>query len=210
MSKMRNYKILKFTKAILDIFWYLQIVIIALIVVIGFLLYFNIDIIDLNHLNGFNISFKKITFVEPMIYNGDTYKYSLTNGKGRLHIADLDQKFIYLRMLAAMIDSVIYLMIIYFLRKIFKNLTENNYFISANGIYLKKVSLFIILMSFVSQLVQYWTDLLIKNTLEFESIIIKNGFDFRFQTILLGLLVYVISIVFLRGVELQEDKDLTI
>lgn len=210
MSKMRNYKILKFTKAILDIFWYLQIVIIALIVVIGFLLYFNIDIIDLNHLNGFNISFKKITFVEPMIYNGDTYKYSLTNGSGRLHIADLDQKFIYLRMLAAIIDSVIYLMIIYFLRKIFKNLTENNYFISANGIYLKKVSLFIILMSFVSQLVQYWTDLLIKNTLEFESIIIKNGFDFRFQTILLGLLVYVISIVFLRGVELQEDKDLTI
>lgn len=207
---MRNYKILKFTRAILNIFWYLQIVIIALIVVIGFLLYFNIDIIDLNHLNGFNISFKKITFVEPMIYNGDTYKYSLTNGSGRLHIADLDQKFIYLRMLAAIIDSVIYLMIIYFLRKIFKNLTENNYFISANGIYLKKVSLFIILMSFVSQLVQYWTDLLIKNTLEFESIIIKNGFDFRFQTILLGLLVYVISIVFLRGVELQEDKDLTI
>ncbi|HUH28580.1 DUF2975 domain-containing protein [Gelidibacter sp.] len=207
---MRNYKILKFTRAILNIFWYLQIVIIALIIVIGFLLYYNIDIIDLNHLKGFNISFKKITFVEPLIYNGDNYAYSLTNGKGRLHITDLDQKFIYLRMLAAMVDSLIYLIIIYFLRRIFKNLTDNNYFISANGLYIRKISLFIILMSFVAQLIQYAADLWIKNTLVFESIIIKNEFNFRFQTILLGLLVYVISIVFLRGVELQKDKDLTI
>ncbi|MBO3099746.1 DUF2975 domain-containing protein [Gelidibacter pelagius] len=207
---MRNYKILKFTRTILNIFWYLQIVIIALIIVIGFLLYYNIDIIDLNHLKGFNISFKKITFVEPLIYNGDNYVYSLTNGKGRLHITDLDQKFIYLRMLAAMVDSLIYLIIIYFLRRIFKNLTDNNYFITANGMYIRKISLFIILMSFVAQLIQYAADLWIKNTLVFESIIIKNEFNFRFQTILLGLLVYVISIVFLRGVELQKDKDLTI
>ena len=69
-------------------------------------------------------------FSDPLILNGENYDFSLTNGEGRLHINDLDQKFVYLRMLGALTDSIIYLMIIHFLRKIFKSLTENKYFVS--------------------------------------------------------------------------------
>ncbi len=135
---MGNYKILKITKVILNVFWYLQLAVIASIILIGLLLLFNVDFIDLNRLNGFKIHFSKIIFSDPLIYNGENYEFSLTNGEGRLHINDLDQKFVYLRMLGALVDSVIYLMIIHFLRKIFNNLTENKYFVAPNGVLIKK------------------------------------------------------------------------
>lgn len=207
---MGNYKILKITKIILNIFWYLQLAVIASIILIGLLLFFDVEFIDLNRLNGFKIHFSKIIFSDPLIYNGENYDFTLTNGEGRLHINDLDQKFVYLRMLGALTDSIIYLMIIYFLRKIFKNLTENKYFVAANGMYIKKIALSIIFLAIVPEIIYYLTDKWIINTIEFNSVIFKNEFNFEYQTILLGLLVFVISIVFLRGIELKEDQDLTI
>ena len=207
---MGNYKILKITKIILNIFWYLQLAVVAVIILIGLLLLFDVDFIDLNRLNGFKIHFSKIIFSDPLIYNGENYDFSLTNGEGRLHINDLDQKFVYLRMFGALIDSFIYLMIIHFLRKIFKNLTENKYFVSSNGIYIKKIALSIIFLAFVPEIIYYLTDRWIINTIELKNVIFKNEFNFEYQTILLGLLVFVISIVFLRGIELKEDQDLTI
>ena len=120
---MENYKILKVTRIILNVFWYLQLAVIGSIILIGLFLLFDVDFIDLNRLNGFKIHFSKIMFSDPLILNGENYDFSLTNGEGRLHINDLDQKFVYLRMLGALTDSIIYLMIIHFLRKIFKSLT---------------------------------------------------------------------------------------
>lgn len=207
---MGNYRILSLTKIILNVYWYLQLLFIATIVIIGFLLLFDVQFIDLNYLNGFKIHFSKIVFTEPLIYNGTTYDFSLTNGEGRLHIDDLDQKFVYLRMLAALVDSVIYFMIIHFLRKIFKNLTENEYFIPANGSYIKKIAVSIVLLALVPETIHYLTDRMILGSLEFNSVIIKNEFNFDFQTIILGLLVFVIGIIFLRGIELREDQKYTI
>ena len=111
---MRNHKILSVTKIILNIYWYFQLAVIASILFIGLLLLFEVQFIDLNYLNGFKIHFSKIIFSEPLIYNGSSYDFSLTNGEGRLHIDNLDQKFVYLRMFAALIGSLIYLLIIYF------------------------------------------------------------------------------------------------
>lgn len=207
---MGNYKILKITKVILNVFWYLQLAVIVSIILIGLLLLFDVDFIDLNRLNGFKIHFSKIIFSDPLIYNGENYEFSLTNGEGRLHINDLDQKFVYLRMLGALVDSVIYLMIIHFLRKIFNNLTENKYFVAANGVFIKKIALSIIFLSLIPEVIYYLTDKWIINTIELKNVIFKNEFNFEYQTILLGLLVFVISIVFLRGIELKEDQDLTI
>jgi hypothetical protein len=174
------------------------------------LLLFNVDFIDLNYLNGFKIHFSKIIFSDPLVYNGINYDFTLTNGEGRLHIDDLDQKFVYLRILAALVDSLIYLMIIYFLRKIFKNLTANKYFVAANGMYIKKIALSIILLAFVPSVIHYLTDKWIIGAIEIKNVMIKNEFNFEFETLLLGLLVFVISIIFLRGIELKEDQELTI
>ena len=207
---MKNYNILKITKTILNVFWFIQIAILAGILLFALFLIFNVDFIDLNQLNGFNIHFSKIIFDEPLIYNGEMYDFSLTNGEGRLHIDNLEQKFIYLRIFAALVDSFIYLMIIYFLRKIFNNLTHNNYFVAANGNYIKNISLSIILLAIIPETIHYFTDKLILKSIKVDSVILKNEFNFEYQTLLLGLLVFVISIVFLRGIELKEDQYLTI
>ena len=207
---MENYKILKITRIILNVFWYLQLAVIGSIILIGLFLLFDVDFIDLNRLNGFKIHFSKIMFSDPLILNGENYDFSLTNGEGRLHINDLDQKFVYLRMLGALTDSIIYLMIIHFLRKIFKSLTENKYFVSSNGKYIKKIALSIIFLAVVPEVIYYLTDRWIISTIELKDVIFKNEFNFEYQTILLGLLVFVISIVFLRGIELKEDQELTI
>ena len=207
---MGNYKILNVTKIILHLYWYLQLAFIAAIILIGLLLFFDAEFIDLNYLNGFKIQFSKVNFIEPLVYDGMKYDFSLPNGEGRLHINDLDQKFVYLRMLAALIDSLIYLMIIYFARKIFENLTDNKYFVAVNGMYIKKIAIAIIFLSFVPGTIHYLTDLWVLKTIEQQDIIMKAGFSVDFQTILLGLLVFVISIIFLRGVELKEDQELTI
>lgn len=207
---MGNHNILKITKAFLNVYWYLQLAFIVIIIIIGLLLVLNVEFIDLNYLNGFKIQFSKINFIDPIIYNGKSYDFALTNGEGRLHINDLNQKFVYLRMLAALIDSFIYLMIIYFLRKIFNNLTENKYFVAVNGMYIKYIALSIILLSFIPETIHYLTDRWIVSVLEQKDIIMKVGFSFDIQTVLLGLLVFVISIIFLRGIELKEDQELTI
>ena len=207
---MGNYKILSITKIILNIYWYFQLIFITAIIFTGLSLLFNVEFIDLNYLNGFKIQFSKIIFSDPLVYNGVNYEFTLTNGEGRLHINDLDQKFIYLRILAALVDSIIYLMIIYFLRKIFKNLTENQYFVAVNGMYIKKIAFSIILLAFVPEIIHYLTDRWIIGAIELKNVMIKNEFNFEFETILLGLLVFVISIIFLRGIELKEDQELTI
>jgi len=207
---MGNYRILTLTKNILNIYWYLQLLFIATIIIIGLFLFFNVQFIDLNYLNGFQIHFSKIIFSEPLVYNEATYNFTLTNGEGRLHINDLDQKFVYLRMLAALVDSIIYLMIIHFLRKIFKNLTQNEYFIPANGTYIKKIAVAILLVATVPELLHYFTDKMIIGTIEIKNVIIKNELSFDIQTIILGLLVFVIGIIFLRGIELKEDQKFTI
>ena len=207
---MRNHKILSVTKIILNIYWYFQLAVIASILFIGLLLLFEVQFIDLNYLNGFKIHFSKIIFSEPLIYNGSSYDFSLTNGEGRLHIDNLDQKFVYLRMFAALIGSLIYLLIIYFLRKIFKNLTENKYFVAINGLYIKRIALSIMLLAIVPEIIHYLTDKWVIGTIKLNDVVIKNDFNFQYETILLGLLVFVISIIFLRGIELKEDQELTI
>ena len=207
---MGNYRILNVTKTILNIYWYLQLMFIASIIIIGLFLLFDVQFIDLNYLNGFKIHFSKIIFSEPLLYNGTNYDFTLTNGEGRLHIDDLDQKFVYLRMLAALVDSIIYFMIIHYLRQIFKNLTDNEYFIPANGKLIKMIAVSIILLAVVPETILYLTDKMILGTIEMKNVIIKNEFNFDIQTIILGLLVFVIGIIFLRGIELREDQKYTI
>ena len=89
-------------------------------------------------------------------------------------------------------------------------MTDNKYFVSTNGMFIKKIAVSIILLSIVPEVIYYITDKWIISTIELKNVIFKNEFNFEYQTILLGLLVFVISIVFLRGIELKEDQELTI
>ncbi len=207
---MENRKLLVLSRTIINIFWGLQLLFVLLLIVYSLLLFFQVDFIDTNILRGFKIHFKSIDFVQPLLYEGEEYKMRLTNGEGRLHADYLHQNFIYFRILAAFVDSVMYLLILFFLRKILKNLTSNNFFIPENGKLIKKIGYSIIALALIPEVIHYFTDRMISKSISIENIVIKNEFHFDYQTILLGIIVFVISIVFLRGVEIKEEQDLTI
>ncbi len=199
-----------FSRSLINIFWILQLLFILLLIVYTLMLVMNVDFIDTNMLRGFKIHFKNIDFIQPLIFDGGSYKFRLTNGEGRLHAESLNQGFIYWRIFAAFVDSLMYLLILFFLRKIFKNLTSDDFFIPENGILIKKIGFTIIALALIPEIIHYATDKMISNSIKIEHMIIKSEFNFDYQTLLLGIIVFVISIVFLRGVEIKEEQDLTI
>ena len=207
---LENRKLLVLSKFIINIFWIFQLLFILTLVVYTLFLFFNVDFLDINLLKGFKIHFSKIDFLQPLIYQGNEYNIKLTNGEGRLHIDDFEQNFIYFRIFAAFVDSIMYLLILYFLKNIFKNLTTNQFFIHENGILIKKIGFSIIALAIIPDIIHYFTDIMISKTIQIENVVIKNEFHIDIQTILLGILIFVISIVFLRGIELRKDQELTI
>ncbi len=205
-----NRKTLVFIKSIVNILWFFQwAVLLAIVVYVSFLV-LNVDFFNVDVLKGFQIHFSKIDFLQPVLIDGKEHIVKLTNGEGRLHIENFNQSFIYMRIFAAFIDSFLYLMILYFIRKIFKNLTDNQYFIPENGILIRKIGFTIIGLAILPNAIHYITDRLVVKTIKIDDIILKNEFNLDLQTILLGVLVFVISIVFLQGIELKKDQELTI
>lgn len=198
------------SRSIINIFWVLQLLFVLVLIIYTLLLFFHVDFFDTNILRGFKIHFKSIDFVQPLIYEGESYKMKLTNGEGRLHVDHLNQNFIYFRILAAFVDSIMYLFILFFLKKILKNLTSDNFFIPENGKLIKKIGYSIIALAIIPEVIHYFTDKMISKSISIENVVIKSEFYFDYQTILLGIIVFVISIVFLRGVEIKEEQDLTI
>ncbi len=207
---MDNRQTMVVIKSAINILWYLQWAILLAIVVYVSLLVLNVDFFNVDVLKGFKIHFSKINFLQPILIDGEEHIVKLTNGEGRLHIENFNQSFIYMRIFAAFIDSFLYLLILYFIRKIFKNLTANQYFILENGVIIRKIGFTIIALAILPAIIHYITDMMVINTIHIKDVILKNEFDLDFQTILLGVLVFVISIVFLRGIELRKDQELTI
>jgi len=138
---LRNSQILKIIKSIVSILWVLQWAVLISIIIYVLLLILNVDLFNVDVLKGFKIHFAKIDFLKPIVIDGKEYIVKLTNGEGRLHIENFNQSFIYMRILGAFIDSFLYLLILYLLRKIFKNLTTNQFFIPDNGVHSEKLVL---------------------------------------------------------------------
>lgn len=205
-----NRQTLDIIKSAINVLWVLQWVFLISIVVYVLFLILNVDFFNVDILKGFKIHYSKIDFLNPIVLDGVEHNVKLTNGEGRLHIENFDQSFIYMRILASFIDSFLYLIILYFLRKIFKNLTSNQFFIPENGVLLRKIGFTIITLAILPSIIHFITDAIVLNSLQIEGVSLKNEFDFDLQTILLGILVFVISIVFLRGIELKKDQELTI
>ncbi|MEN8187107.1 MAG: DUF2975 domain-containing protein [Bacteroidota bacterium] len=207
---MENRKLLAIIRSVINLFWILQWVLIFALITYTSLLVLNVDFFDVDVLKGFKIHFSKIEFIQPLIFEGSEYSFNLTNGVGRLHVSDLPRNFIYYRLFAAFVDTFLYLSILYFLRKIFINLTDNEYFIPENGMYLKKIGYTIIALALLPEIIHYLSDLQVVKYITIENVKLKTEFNFDIQTILLGILVFVISLVFLRGIELKKDQELTI
>lgn len=206
-----KFPFIKAVSIILSIIWYLQWLLLAAIIIISILIATDNSIINTDKLEGFHIQFERID-IPIDIYNSGNQNYDvyLTNGEGRLHIENSEYNFIYLRLLNSFLDTLFYIIIIFFLRKIFSSLKTGAFFVKQNGIYIKKIAFTILGLTLIPAILNYFINVWIKQSLNIEGIIFKARFEFDYGTIFLALLIFVIAKVFIRGTELKEDQDLTI
>jgi len=206
-----RFPFIKGVSIVLSIIWYLQWVIIAGLVVITILIATDNSIINTSKLEGFHVQYERIDIPSSNLDNGNhESNIYLTNGEGRIHIENEDYNFIYFRLLSAFIDTLLYIFIIFLLRKIFSSLKTGEFFVKQNGIYIKKIAYAVLGLTLIPAFLNYFINIYIKKTLNIEGIIFKAQFEFDYGTVFLALLIFVLAQVFIRGTELKEDQDLTI
>jgi hypothetical protein len=206
-----KFPFIKSVSIILNIIWYLQWLLLAAIIIISILIATDNTIIDTSKIEGFHIQYSRIDIKGDIIdTNNQNNNIYLTNGEGRLHIKNEEHNFIYLRLLSAFLDTLIYIIIIYFLRKIFFSLKTGAFFVKQNGIYLKKMAYAVLGITLIPAILNLFINIYVKKTLHIEGIVFKAQFEFDYGTVFLALLIFVIAEVFIRGTELKEDQDLTI
>jgi hypothetical protein len=203
-----KFPFIKSVSFLLNIIWYLQWLLLAAIIIITILIATDNKIINTNKIEGFHIQFARIDLPDD-ISNTDNNVY-LTNGEGRLHIKNDENNFIYLRLLSAFLDTLIYIFIIYLLRKIFFSLKTGVFFVKQNGIYIRLMAYAVLGITLIPAIINLFINIYVKKTLYIEGVIFKAQFEFDYGTAFLALLIFVIAEVFIRGTELKEDQDLTI
>jgi len=194
-----------FIRAVSIIIWYLQWIFLFSLIVIAILIASNSSLIDLNKIKGFHVQFERID-----IQNNQQDNIYLSNGKGRIHIKDTEDSFIFYRLFSVFVDTLLYIFIIYLLQKIFSSLKTGTFFIRQNGICIKRIAYAVLGIALLPDLINYLINIYITETLTIDGIIFKARFNFDLRTTFLALLIFVIAKVFIRGAELKEDHDLTI
>lgn len=206
-----KYPFIKVVSIVLNIVWYLQWFFLAVLIFVTVLIATNSSLIDMNKIKGFHIQYARIDLQELApsadVPQSDVF---LSNGEGRLHIENSEYNFIYLRLLNVFIDTLLYIFIIYMLKKIFYSFRKDVFFTRQNGIYIKKIAYAVLAIAVIPEIINYFINLHIKHNLAIEGIVFKARFDFDFRTVFLALLIFVIARAFIRGTELKEDHDLTI
>ena len=206
-----KYTFIKAVSVVLRVIWYLQWLFVLVLVTISILIAINSSLIDSSKIKGFHIQFAKID-IQSMQPNTDKVMADiyLSNGEGRLHLNNSDKKFIFFRLVSVFIDTLLYILIIYLLQNIFLSLKTGVFFIKQNGVYIKKIAYAVIAIAIIPDLINYFINIHVAETLNIEGVIFKARFDFDIRTTFLALLIFVIAKVFIRGTELKEDHDLTI
>lgn len=205
-----KYPYLIAVNIILKIFWYFQWLFILALIVISFTIIVNPSCIDVEKIRGFSVDFSRIYLGEVDLNDGINHTAFISNGYGRLHISQYENKFVLYRIIGAAIDALIYILVIYYLRKIFASLKTGVFFIRSNGIYIKKIAYAVLVLSFLPELYYYLIASHISKNIELSNVVLNADFNLDFRTIFLGLLIFIISKAFIRGAELKEEVDLTV
>lgn len=206
-----KYSFIKAVSLLLKVIWYIQWLFIGSLIVFVITILAKPDFVKLDKLNGFNIEFKKVELPRSIITPpNEVHEVFLTNGEGRLHIVDHESNYVLYRLVGIFLQLFISMLIIFYLRELFKNMAAGNFFIKQNGEFIKYISYSVIVVAIVPNILYYFINSHIEETLHLEGIIFKSKFDFDYHTILLGLLIFAISQVFIKGNELKEENELTI
>ncbi len=195
---------------ILKAMWYLQCLSVAVYIAFFVLLLVNPDNINIDKFTGFGIEFKQIDLGSQTLNDGASHAIMLTNGHGRLHIAGHKQGIVLIKVIVAIIEVLSYIYIFHLLIKIFSGLSKGNFFEQRNGLIIKRIAFVIIAVTAFVELAQFFISDYVLRNYEINSMQLQRDTEIDFKSLFFGLMLLVISIVFIRGAKLREEQELTI
>lgn len=103
-----------------------------------------------------------------------------------------------------------FILIIYQLRKIFKNISSENYFANNSSKLISNIGLLIIFGSLFQSILSYLGSKYIVENIKVNGISLSTDTDFNLSIFLIGFIVLALSQVFRFGTKLKDEQDLTI
>ena len=195
---------------ILKVIWSLQWLFVVALLILSLIIFIDPSWMDVQKISGFSIEFSRLHLGNIDLNDGVNHAAYLSNGMGRLHISNFKQNIIFYRIFSALIDALIYIYIIYFLRKIFSSLKTGIFFNRSNGVFIKKIAYAVLVLAFLPELVNFLIESHITNNIELANVVIHTKLNLDFRTIFLGLLIFAMAKAFIRGAEIKEEHELTV
>jgi len=202
--------VIRFINGFLDFIWILQLVGIAWTIV------FNI-LIFTGSVQGTSEIHKIPVFVSTENNgvieweNGTTNEIDISRVHSRVTIKNpLPLGVFVLNLITILFRLLLFLLILYLLRKFVKTLVAGDPFIEKNGIRLRVIAFSTMGFGILNSLYKAICTVSYTKLMSLQNIKFKHEYGLKMEYILLGLLILVIAEVFRIGIKLREENKLTI
>jgi len=154
----------------------------------------------------------KVDFEEigTLIMNDQTINVKLVDAYTKIHFIDTP---VFIAKKVAIVLSLVVLGVLYIMvlfRKFIKNVKNGLTFKISNVKILKKISYSIVVFWFFTEVYMHIYYYYIATRVEFENIKFSTDVDNYSGILLLALVIWVLAHIFIKGLEIQEENDLTI
>ena len=195
---------------LLKIIWVFQMIFAAGLIFSAVAIMADVSWLDMEKVKGFNISFNEIDLGDVQMHDNQMHPVTLTNGSGRVHISGMDVHIIGYKIIGAFLELLVWMYVIYLLRKVFTNLKKGEFFVKCNGTTLRKIAISIIGISVFLNIFHYFISTYIYNNFLIEGVVLKRTIELDHRTFLFGIMLFVMAQIFIKGAEIKEEQDLTI
>jgi len=205
MTQKRNTKLIRILYRLLNIFYYLTAGLIILLAVVAVYKGFSFEPKDAL----FDVTYKG-TSIPAALFEVDQGGGEFGFGLGGVKF-QANRSFLIVSRIFQIVFIAIMFLVICLLRKIFRDLVkEKSPFQVENPRRIRRIGYLIIIGAILSSFFDFYVWHYIARHISIPDVSFSYGIGFNLETIFLGLVILVLSEIFRSGVQLQEDRDLTI
>lgn len=148
--------------------------------------------------------------VEAPLARDTAYTLSVVDARGELRFLTTSWELQFYSYASYLIAGLIILSILYLIRDVVRNVAEGNPFKQKSAINIRRIGGLLALSGIVAPVVEYVCARMLLNQLQPTTPSLSPPFTFELDIILAGLLIVIISQVWMYGAELEYEQSLTV